>query len=68
MITQLDRTENDCRNKMDAADAQYKIQQKKNYSNACRILRITLAKSAQGEVFFTYNKHACTANSFKYRN
>ncbi|KAF1804244.1 Rho GTPase activation protein [Mucor lusitanicus] len=26
---QLDRTENDCRNKMDAADAQYKIQQKK---------------------------------------
>lgn len=29
MITQLDRTENDCRNKMDAADAQYKIQQKK---------------------------------------
>jgi hypothetical protein len=26
---QLDRTESDCRNKMDAADAQYKLQQKK---------------------------------------
>ncbi|GAN04362.1 rhoGAP-domain-containing protein [Mucor ambiguus] len=41
---QLDRTENDCRNKMDAADAQYKIQQKKTIQTHAEYYELHLPK------------------------
>jgi hypothetical protein len=42
--SQLDKTEIDCRNKMDNADAQYKIQQKKTIQTHAEYYEVHLPK------------------------